>query len=69
VLPSVVMEFGGWTDWETFRNHYLSEFSPEALRRERRKLSWLSESTATDDASGGSQPGYAAVETPSGDRY
>jgi integrase len=41
VLPSVVMEWGGWIDWSTFRNHYLAEFSPEALRRERQKISWL----------------------------
>jgi len=41
VLPSVVMEWGGWEDWETFRNHYLAEFSPEALRRERGKVGWL----------------------------
>jgi len=41
VLPSVVMELGGWEDWQTFRDHYLAEFSPEALRRERQKVSWL----------------------------
>jgi integrase len=41
VLPSVVMEFGGWEDWTTFRDHYLAEFSPEALRREREKIPWL----------------------------
>lgn len=41
VLPSVVMDWGGWADWETFREHYLSEFSPEALRRERQKVGWL----------------------------
>jgi integrase len=41
VLPSVVMEWGGWRNWETFRKHYLAEFSPEALRRERGKVSWL----------------------------
>jgi integrase len=41
VLPSVVMSLGGWEDWETFRDHYLAEFSPEALRRERGKVSWL----------------------------
>lgn len=41
VLPSVVMELGGWDDWDTFRKHYLAEFSPEALRRERDKVPWL----------------------------
>jgi len=44
VLPSVVMEWGGWEDWQTFRDHYLAEFSPEALRRERGKVGWLAES-------------------------
>jgi integrase len=52
VMPSVVMEWGGWEDWETFRNHYLAEFSPEALRRERGKVSWLGGQEAeTDPAS------------------
>lgn len=41
VLPSVVMEWGGWKDWSTFREHYLSEFSPEAIERERNKVSYL----------------------------
>jgi hypothetical protein len=41
-MPSVVMEWGGWEDWETFRKHYLAEFSPAALRRERGKIEWLS---------------------------
>lgn len=43
VLPSLVMEFGGWDDWKTFRDHYLAEFSPEAVRRERSKIPWLAE--------------------------
>jgi integrase len=41
VLPSVVMDWGGWSDWETFREHYLGEFSPEAIRRERGKVDYL----------------------------
>jgi len=41
VLPSVVMDWGGWEDWETFRRHYLGEFSPEAIRRERGKVDYL----------------------------
>jgi integrase len=56
VLPSVVMEWGGWEDWQTFRDHYLAEFSPEALRRERGKVSWLG--GESDD----SAEGYAAVK-------
>lgn len=41
VLPSVCMWYGGWDDWETFRKHYLGEFSPGALARERNKVEWL----------------------------
>lgn len=41
VLPSVVMLHGGWEDWSTFRSHYLDEFSPHALKRERKKVDWL----------------------------
>jgi integrase len=50
VLPSVVMEWGGWADWETFRDHYLAEFSPEALRRERQKVGFLSDTVMSEDA-------------------
>jgi len=63
VLPAVVMEWGGWEDWTTFRDHYLAEFSPEALRRERGKLSWLGGEPADGDAGG-----YAAVSTSRGGR-
>jgi len=52
MLPSVVMAHGGWNDWETFREHYLGEFSPEALRRERSKVSWLTDSTRDHDNNG-----------------
>ena len=41
VLPSVVMEWGGWDDWDTFQTHYLGEFSPEAIKRERSKVTYL----------------------------
>jgi len=66
VLPSVVMEWGGWSDWSTFRKHYLAEFSPEALRRERGKVGWFADRRADGDV-GGSNQGYAAVDT--GSRY
>jgi integrase len=56
VVPSVVMEWGGWEDWQTFRDHYLSEFSPEALRRERGKVSWLGHETKME-----SQQSYAVL--------
>lgn len=43
VLPSVVMSWGGWHDWDTFRRHYLGEFSPEVLQRERQKVEYLAD--------------------------
>jgi hypothetical protein len=58
VLPSVVMEWGGWEDWQTFRDHYLAEFSPEALRRERGKVEWLGGQPDPDAPN----PGYSAVD-------
>lgn len=66
VLPSVVMEWGGWEDWQTFRDHYLAEFSPEALRRERGKVGWLAE--AQTDASESAKTSYAAIQSDPG-RY
>lgn len=41
VILSVVMASGGWEDWETFRQHYLGEFGPEAIGRERGKVDFL----------------------------
>ena len=64
VLPSVVMEWGGWEDWQTFRAHYLAEFSPEALRRERGKISWLPEARE-DTGLPASNQGYSVVDTQS----
>jgi len=62
VMPSVVMDWGGWEDWETFRDHYLAEFSPEALRRERGKIDWLDERPA-EAHSPTSNPGYTSIQT------
>jgi integrase len=67
VLPSVVMEWGGWEDWQTFRDHYLAEFSPEALRRERGKVGWLGGQSQTE--SGASNHGYSAVNPGSRSAY
>jgi len=41
VLPTVVMEFGGWEDWDTFATHYLGEITPEAQQRERSKIDYV----------------------------
>ena len=53
VLPSVVMAWGGWRDWDTFREHYLGEFSPEAIKRERSKVGYLGSNhrSGVDDGS------------------
>lgn len=37
-LPTAVMEFGGWEDWDTFADHYMGEMSPKAQQREREKV-------------------------------
>jgi integrase len=41
VSPMVVMEFGGWSDWATFQEHYMGEMTPEARDRERGKIDYL----------------------------
>jgi len=41
VLPTVVMEFGGWSDWATFAEHYMGEITPEAQQRERSKIDYV----------------------------
>ena len=37
----VVCDWGGWSDLETFLDHYRGKFSPEAQRRQREKVAWL----------------------------
>lgn len=41
VEPGMVMEWGGWEDWETFREHYLGAYSMTKQQEERAKVSWL----------------------------
>jgi len=41
VEPTMVMHWGGWKDWETFRNHYLGVHSAQKQREERDKVAWL----------------------------
>jgi len=35
------MEWGGWQNWETFREHYLGAFSPEMEQKQIEKVAWL----------------------------
>jgi integrase len=37
----VVCDWGGWSDLETFLQHYRGAFSPEVQREQREKVEWL----------------------------
>lgn len=37
----IVCDWGGWSDLETFLDHYRGKFSPEAQLRQREKVEWL----------------------------
>lgn len=37
----LVCDWGGWSDLETFLDHYRGKFSPEAQRKQRKKVGWL----------------------------
>jgi len=41
VEPGLVMTWGGWDNWETFREHYLGAYSVDAERRQLEKVDWL----------------------------
>jgi integrase len=41
VEPGLVMEWGGWESWETFRDAYLGVYSPRAQREAREQVEWL----------------------------
>ena len=41
VEPGLIMEWGGWEDWKTFRKHYLGAYSPEMERKQIEKVRWL----------------------------
>ena len=34
VQPTIIMSLGGWDDWQTFRDHYLSKATDETVARE-----------------------------------
>lgn len=36
-----IMEWGGWENWETFRENYLGRYTPSRQRQERGKVDWL----------------------------
>jgi integrase len=41
VEPLLVMEWGGWSDYEVFRDHYMSIHDPDFQADERQKVPWL----------------------------
>ena len=41
VEPGLVMEWGGWDNWETFREHYLGAYSLDAQKQQIEKVDWL----------------------------
>jgi len=41
VEPGLVMEWGGWDNWETFREHYLGAYSLDAQQKQMEKVDWL----------------------------
>ena len=41
VDPLVVCDWGGWSDLETFLDHYKGQYSPDAQRREREKVDFV----------------------------
>jgi len=41
VEPGLIMSWGGWSDWSTFREHYLGAYSPEREREQIEKVEWL----------------------------
>jgi len=46
VDPLLVCDWGGWSDLETFLEHYRGTYSPDAQRRELEKVGWLSDGGA-----------------------
>lgn len=49
VQPGLVMDWGGWEKWDSFKDHYVGEYDPETQMREMRKVNWL----LGDEHSGG----------------
>ncbi|MFW5900386.1 MAG: site-specific integrase, partial [Halodesulfurarchaeum sp.] len=41
VEPGMIMVWGGWEDWETFREHYLGAYSMKKQKEEQQKVEWL----------------------------
>jgi len=68
VEPGMIMAWGGWEDWETFREHYLGAYSPEMERRQAALVPWL-DTRAVETGSRPTNRGGRGVETGSQNRF
>lgn len=59
VEPGMIMEWGGWDDWDTFREHYLGAYSPEMERRQASLVPWLDVAVEEHGSGGASPRGHA----------
>ena len=41
VLPSVLMQWGGWEDYDTFKKHYLGKHSEKVMAEQASKVAWI----------------------------
>lgn len=41
VLPSVLMQWGGWEDYDTFKKHYLGKHSEKVMAEQAAKVGWI----------------------------
>ena len=62
VEPGIIMVWGGWEDWDTFREHYLGAYSPEMERRQAALVPWLDQ-RAPQGGSPGANRGGRVSET------
>lgn len=60
--PLLVCDWGGWSDLETFLEHYRGTYSPDVQRRELQKVPWLSDGGAKSRSAGRDPDGWM-VET------
>ncbi|MDB2293714.1 site-specific integrase [Halorubrum ezzemoulense] len=58
VDPLLVCDWGGWSDLETFLEHYRGTYSPEVQRRELEKVGWLSDGGAMRGAADADPDGW-----------
>lgn len=58
VDPLLVCDWGGWSDLETFLEHYRGTYSPDVQRRELEKVDWLSDGGAKRQSASADPQGW-----------